>query len=623
MKRILCLILTLMCVLPLAACANVSPIPGLNNGIEGDADAVKALEDELKELKKSYDAKIKQLNSQIEALEEEEAAQNAKIEVLETDKRKKAQEIAALKNTIEALKAEYEERISALEERLESTTDPDWWDPNDPWVDDDPFDNDVTTDPDWWDPEDPDEDLEVHDLEGYVYKAYVRVNSGNEAFYCEDFWVENSSADALPYAVYDRNQQIEDTYNCRIRQYDSDGDQYAAMTRFYFNDEYYSLSILLGTHAATCATTNLLQDVYNLNNIDLTHSTYDQNSIKGFTMGGKLYFLSGDMNISPLDSAAVTIFNPDLFNRYDFVEELDNESYDDLYEMVAEGKWTVSAMLEMAEIVYIDADNSGGTLVAADGDQVGYLSYSATPMFYWYGCGARVSELDEDGYPSLVFGSWGSNTEEVFNFLFSQINNQQSGNEWIPNGGGGYRNSEFMTDALLFTDIWIWDIRKVLYPLDKARYGILPIPKYNEEQSRYYDVVYFPYGTVHLWSIPAKCNNVENASFLFHVLSVYSSYPDGTMDAYYTKTLELSVARDAGSRATLKIVRDSLTYDIFLLYNWGGFIQSLIEGIDTAVSNEYGNQVTAANLDAAVADMELTLERYKNPFGPISSDADW
>ena len=488
-----------------------------------------------------------------------------------------------------------------------------------------PDDSDVTTDPDGsgdvTTEKNPINDLEEKDLDGYVYKAYIRVNSGNHAFYCEDFWVENSSADALSYAVYDRNTNVEDRYNCRIRQYDSDGDQYAEMTRFYFNDENYELSVLLGASAAICATTNLLQDIYGLEEIKLEHDTYDQNSLKQFTMGGKLYYFSGDMNISPLDSAAVTIFNPDLFDKYDFVEECKKEDYDDLYEMVAAGKWTVSAMMEMAEIVKIDSAGDGGTLVAADGDQVGYLSYSATPMYYWYGCGARVSELDEDGYPSLVFGSQGSNSADVFNFLFGQINNQQPGKEWIPNGGGGYRNGEFMTDALLFTDIIIWDIRKVLHPQDKARYGILPIPKYNEEQSRYYDVVYWPYGTTHLWSVPAKCKDVDNAAFLLHVLAVYSNAPDGTMDAYYVKTLELSVARDAGSRATLKIVRDSVTYDIFLLYNWGDFIQSLVENIDTAAANEYGNQVTAANLDAAVADMELTLERFKNPIDPSQSDA--
>jgi hypothetical protein len=96
---------------------------------------------------------------------------------------------------------------------------------------------------------------------------------------------------------------------------------------------------------------------------------------------------------------------------------------------------------------------------------------------------------------------------------------------------------------------------------------------------------------------------------------------DGTMDAYYVKTLEFSAARYLTARETLKIVHDSLAYDIFLLYNWGGFIQSLIEGLDTSASNQYGDQVTEDNLAAAIAEMESTLKKFKNPVAPIRSDA--
>ena len=85
--------------------------------------------------------------------------------------------------------------------------------------------------------------------------------------------------------------------------------------------------------------------------------------------------------------------------------------------------------------------------------------------------------------------------------------------------------------------------------------------------------------------------------------------------------MELPTARHLTARETLKIVRDSLAYDIFLLYNWGGFIQSLIEGLDTSASNQYGDQVTAGNLDAAIAEMELTLDRFRNPVDPSQSEA--
>ncbi|MBQ8311394.1 MAG: hypothetical protein IJX80_10330 [Clostridia bacterium] len=391
------------------------------------------------------------------------------------------------------------------------------------------------------------------------------------------------------------------------------------MTKFYYNNEKYELAILLGADAAVCATASLLQDIQSLEAIQLTHQAYDQNSVKQFTVGGKLYYVSGDMNIAALDSAAVTIFNPDLFAKHDFTTLCGNEAYDNLYEMVADGTWTISAMLEMAEAVNVDTDKDG-ILNASKGDTLGYFSYSATPMYYWYACGARVSEIDSaSGYPTLTFGA--ESDRELFNFLFDSINTKAEGNEWLQNGGGGYRNSEFMTDSLLFTDIILWDVRKVLQPQDKANYGILPTPKYNEAQERYYDLVCWPYGTTWLWSVPVMCNDTDKASFLFHLMAQYSNAPDGTMDAYFEKTLCKTIASDADSRESLQTIRDSLTYDFFLLYNWGGFIQNLIEGLDTAESNLYEETVTEANLANAIIDMNLTLNRLKNPVPPSRDDA--
>ena len=262
------------------------------------------------------------------------------------------------------------------------------------------------------------------DLDGYVYKAYVRSkNSGNGAFFCEDFWVETYSTDPLSYAVYQRNMDIEDEYNCRIKQYDSTTEtMYDEMKTFYLDGQTYELGIVLAMGAASCAVSDLLLDVHSLDNIRLENATYDQNSVEQFTMGGKLYYFSGDMNISPLDSASVTIFNTDLFKNYDFGTQLGDEAYNDLYKMVADGAWTVDAMLAMAELVSVDSDNSGGQLDATLGDTVGYFQYSATAQYYWFGCGARLSELDieDGGYPSIAYAD--EKAGEVFNFLYERLN---------------------------------------------------------------------------------------------------------------------------------------------------------------------------------------------------------
>jgi hypothetical protein len=93
-------------------------------------------------------------------------------------------------------------------------------------------------------------------------------------------------------------------------------------------------------------------------------------------------------------------------------------------------------------------------------------------------------------------------------------------------------------------------------------------------------------------------------------MAVYSGMEDSTMDAYYQKTMYMTVASDKGSRQCMDTIRTSMVYDIALLYNWGGFF-NLIDSIDTATSNQYQSKLD--NLDVAEEEMNLTLEKFKNP----------
>ncbi|MBE6588587.1 MAG: hypothetical protein E7643_00275 [Ruminococcaceae bacterium] len=454
------------------------------------------------------------------------------------------------------------------------------------------------------------------DLGGYTYKAYVRSSeSGNGGFLCEDFWVEAAGTDPVTYAVYQRNADIENAYNCKIRQVGSrQHSMYDEMKSFYLNGETYELGIIEAMNAAACSTSCLLQDIYSLDSIRLENTTYDQNSVDQFTMGGCLYYLSGDMNISTMDSAAVTIFNPELHEDYDFETIIGDgaAAYNDPYKMVEDGDWTLENMLKMANVVNRDTDHTGGVLDATTGDYVGYFQYSASAQYYWFGCGARLSQLtdmSEGGYPEIAFDS--DKAEETFTLLYNSLNTAVE-NTSMPIGGSGTRKDNYATGYTLFTDILLWDVRKHYYPAEYD-YCILPIPKAGSTQERYYDIVYYPYQTVHLWTVPSMCANKDYASFLFNVIAVYSARVDNTMDAYYTKTLELSVAQDAEARSTLKIVRDNLTYDMCLLYDWGDFLSGTLLGIHSATSNGYADATTQDDIDLAVEEMERTLQGFREP----------
>lgn len=461
-------------------------------------------------------------------------------------------------------------------------------------------------------------------LEGYTYRAYVRSNvstgtpveDGNPAFYCEDFWVnpeEGEPADALAYAVYKRNQEIENDYNVKIRQVSQTINMAQELARFYQDGQTFELTVILAKSAANAAIQNLLTDLKGLNQLNLNHESFDQNSVKELSIAGKLYYLSGDMNISTMDSVAPTVVNLERYENFaeGIVEHFEGDaSYANVYNLVTAKKWTIGTMLEIAELTSVDADNSDGDLGASDQDSVGYFQYNESAVYYFYGAGGRLTEINEDGVPEFVIKS--QQNQDLFNYLFDNLHSSKRNTKY-PNGFSPARKTNFMVNAnTLFTDMTLADVRKDLYINGGFRYGLLPNPVYEEGDS-YNAVVYF-YNIVHLWAIPNLCDNLDKAQVMMNAMAAYSNLKrkDSTMDSYYTRTLYFTVAPDPDARAVMDIIKDSTVYDIALLYDWGGWGTELSELWWRRTTNNYGTLSQLIETDAQPK-LEETIEQFKNP----------
>ena len=466
---------------------------------------------------------------------------------------------------------------------------------------------------------------DVVDLDGYEYKAYVRSNNptggdtmedGNPSFYCEDFWIDATQGqpeDALASSVYKRNKQIEATYHCSIVQVSQTDNMVRELQAFYQNQDRFDLTIILAKSAAQAATQNLLTELKSLSGLDLTHEAYDQNSIKELSMAGKLYYLSGDMNISTMDNIAPTVVNLELYE--DFADEIvtkfgGDATYADPYKLVTEGKWTMDTMMTIAELASVDADTTDGDLGASEMDSVGYFQYVTSALYYFYGAGGRLTQInDETGSPEFVIQN--EKNMELFTYIFNNFNKNYRDIKY-PYGYSGARKTNFIVNGnTLFTDMTLWDIRKDLYVNSDFEYGLLPNPVHNPGDS-YNGLVYF-YNTVHLWAIPSLCENLETAQLMMNIMAAYSNLnkPESTMSAYYERTLCFTIAPNEKAREVMNIIKNSQVYDIAILYNWGGWYDALFK-LGEASSNEHASLV-ATMQNGAIPELEETIEMFKNP----------
>ena len=466
------------------------------------------------------------------------------------------------------------------------------------------------------------EDLSI-DGTPYTYRAYVRssydspntMEDGNPAFYCEDFWVPmlSDTPDALEYAVYSRNREIEESYNVKIKQVPQTGNMVAELRAFYQNGDGYDLTIITARPAAQAATENLLKDIRSMPHVDLSHEAYDQNSSRELSMGGKLYYLSGDMNISTMDCASSTMVNLSLYEDLTeaIVELFDNDTaWADIYNIVTTKKWTMENMLKIVEIATVDADTTDGALGNSPEDRIGYCQYATDTLSFFYGAGGRITDMSDTGYPEFVIQN--QNNQNIFDYLFANFNKHNT-NLGIPYGWSSLVNSNFIDKGnTLFVGMGFWTARKILYMKETFPYGFLPTPLY-EEGDDYHSFVYF-YNTVHLWAIPNLVNDDYRAQVMLQVLAAYSNVEKSgsTMDAYYTRTLYFSISGPSeGSREIMSIIKDSIVYDIAILYDWGGWVTAL-QTLGEKTYNEYASLVDQLHSTAEPA-LEATIDAFKNP----------
>ncbi len=501
---------------------------------------------------------------------------------------------------------------------------------------------DDTDDPDeTTEPEDVVELPEAINMNGYVYKAYVRkfagttpdayqaqLQNGNNRYECIDFWVDETSSgtDAISAAVYRRNSQIERDYNCKIQQVPSESNQTEHLLNAYTTGDGYDLTIIMAKSAAQAATQNLLRNLKDMVYLDLTHEAYDQNSINELSVEDKLYFLSGDMNVSTMEVAGLSIVNLEFYERIvdTIVEDFGNDtSYSDIYNIVKANKWTMDTMMKIAGHANVDLnedlDSSGlraspidydGNDTHKSGDSVGYFQYYNSTLWYFYASGGRISTKTENGLHEMTIGS--DHAQTLYDYLYENFNRKVKV-PWIPHDASAVLNANFLTGDVLFMDVSLFEIRTELYANADFEYGILPNPVL-EEGMEYKSLVFFN-NWAHLWAIPSMLGtqNEEYSQRLMQALTAYSAagIEDSTMYAYYDRTICWTAAKDNDSREVMDTIRTSMVYDLALLYpSWGG-LETILTQIPNKEAPEYAG--IKDGLDMIILEMEKTIEELRNP----------
>jgi len=238
------------------------------------------------------------------------------------------------------------------------------------------------------------------------------------------------------------------------------------------------------------------------------------------------------------------------------------EKYGDLSDVVLAGDWT----FELLQTLIKDGSDD----VNGDGldkeDTIGFFTNEAAPYCYFLGSGQKIVSTVEGRMVSHLEESYAAVTETLSNtltFFSTSPDVVIITNEFFGVASGGYAEADKMMmagksymkgctllDAMNLTDM-------------KEDFGLLPVPKYTEDQDGYYCWL----GDGNALVIPSTAHaHTEQIVKLAEALGYFSRYMDGDnlslYNAFFDQLSTTSLCRTAADYKIMELIFASKTYDL-------------------------------------------------------------
>jgi len=424
----------------------------------------------------------------------------------------------------------------------------------------------------------PQSELPELDLGGIT----VTMLRSNQNFIEQGIYAAEQNGDPVNDAIFDRNSRIMENYNCVIFLQESSSLHPSADITTYVMSGDGTVDMLYDGGTFIAQTTKNYNDLNTMSYLDFEKPWWNNDFNKGITIDGKLFFTVGSHMTTARTNVYHVIFNKTVAtdNGFDPAE---------LYGHVYDDTWTLDKMIEYAESVKKDLNGDGKF---DSNDLWGMIGEEYNSWTIALGSGFKFAEKDADDIPFITMGN-----EKNYNIMDKVMKLTAN------------RDTSYMTNRMSESDIWatlrtmkttsgrwlflcgsLGDSMRTL----EDDYGALPTPKFDESQERYYHDA--SVGNSPTTAIPISTDIPDETAFVLEAMC-YDSYVN-MLPIFYENYLNTKLARDEETVEMLKIVHDTLYYDIGALYNWGN-MRMIIENMTNATEN---------NLASSYASIEGTIK---------------
>ena len=374
-----------------------------------------------------------------------------------------------------------------------------------------------------------------------------------------DIWREEDSADPYEAAVYNRVQDCINKYNFNVTYTDDKSPINAVASMVAGGLDQVDLVFHPWSGMFIASKGGHLLDLREISSIDLSNAWWDQNANTELSIANRLFYTTGEITAIDDRCTRALYFNKDLAAA---------KNLESPYELVANNQWTFDKFAQMCRDVYEDVDG-GGTL--DEDDIVGMFFEDYQFAYLMTAAEEKYANLDETGKPVYT---WLQDSDAVTkmetiagffvedNTTFSVYNYTSFGsfgNKWT------YARSKFAAGKHLFSLGGALVISE--FADMEQSFGIVPMPKWNSDQSRYYHIVET---SCPMYGIP---NSKTDATDIGYMLEYFAWEGMTTVTpTYKERMLKRRYAQDTESADMLDLIYASKCFDIGYVGNWSGVV---------------------------------------------------
>lgn len=352
------------------------------------------------------------------------------------------------------------------------------------------------------------------------------------------------SGEVLNDALYNTKLKTEQNFNAVIKFENVKSTEDVFGPAVLAGEDAYDMSMLFDASIAKILADGYLGFWDELNSIDLTDKQWDADAAALYNFNGKQVAASGDFSLYNYSTRHCYAFNKDMLAGLNLGE--------DPYQLVNDGKWTLDKLYEIAAAAVKDVDGDGSLTKA---DTFG-ISGSVTRHYSALLAGSNVRYVDKNAEGNLYFTIPGNDyaMSVIQKIVELNVNNQifYNGVKDI----GGNDATLFRNAHTLFTAAYINEV-SALRDMEND-IGILPAPKYSEEQKDYYSLIEGGALSVILKSLSP--DRYENVGKMLNALAYYSR--QDVIPGYIEVILKSKVSRDEQSATMIELIFNTSVNDL-------------------------------------------------------------